>query len=312
MNPVMASNEVEQKLPHLNVQVDPAVATTEDIITFSIILSKPSSYKDLSLPEIGGNFAGLRVVEFGTDDPEKEEDRVILKKWYKLQGDISGQYILPSITLDYEDLSGKKRSIKTSEVFIEINPLGQKKVDSTEQDAPKDIRDIKKLSSLGMHPLWKLVIALGTLIFILVLVLIISKRIKKKQKPIPVIPPHERALDGLRQLASGIPSEADDFKGYYFKLSDITKQYVEGRFSIPATDRTTEELEVHLGGTQDLSEGQGSLFLKILKRSDRVKFTDYLPSQEKARDILNDAVEFVEATKPASSPSDHEVEEDVI
>ena len=300
----------------IKAEVDQAVATTSDIIKLTITLTKPNEFSDLTVPEIGGSLAGLRVIEFGEEDPKKEDKLVLLKKWYKLQADISGSYIIPAVKLDYVDSSGNRHKAETSEIFVEVQPLissGEKT--TKEKEELKDIRDIKDLASIGLHPLWKLAAVIGTIGVLIGVIFLLLKFLRKKESPNIVISPYEIALQKLRDLQRGSFENPADYKRYFFELSEITRAYFEGRFDFPATDRTTEELNQEISRMEDLSGEHSQLFIKILKEADKVKFMDYLSTQPKTDETLKKALHFIESTKPTPTIQDtgeEEVEESII
>ena len=58
----------------IDTGVDKAKATTGNIITWTITLSKKNGV-DVDIPEIGQNIEGFRITDFGTEDPVTEDGR---------------------------------------------------------------------------------------------------------------------------------------------------------------------------------------------------------------------------------------------
>ena len=294
----------------LKSNVDKAMATTSDVITFTVALTRPPELSQLAIPEIGEKFPGFRIIEFGEDPPEEEGGLVVLKKWYKLQADISGSYVLPSLKLNYTDSQGQNHLVETSEIFVEIEsltptPTGEDVSENEEtEETEKDIRDIKDLASIGPHPLWNLGAIVGAAGVLIGFLIVLLKFRKKKERVIPEIPPHEWALKALERLQHAPLDHSSDYKKYFFELSEITRTYFENSFGLPATDRTTEELELML------EDGQAhQIFIRLLKDADKVKFTDYLPTQPQAHEQWAKAIDFVKSTSPQAMPSQEQEEE---
>lgn len=301
----------------LQVEVDKAVATTSDIIRLTVKLRKPKQFSDLVIPEVGGSIAGLRVIEFGDDKPEEDSGQVLLKKWYKLQADISGSYILPATKINYKDAQGKEHQAETSEIFIELKAPGTPNDSASEKSedpnaVPKalnDIRDIQGPVSLGVHPLWKWVGGMGGVGALGAGFFLFFKFRKKKMVLVPPLPAHEVALRKLKELEALALHSSFDFKLFHFTLSEVARAYCEGRFLFPATDRTTEEIEAELeaefeaeledkpGRFPPLTKENRALLLSILKTTDRIKFTDYLPTSDQAQETLNSTIHFVNVTR---------------
>lgn len=105
-----------------------------------------------------------------------------------------------------------------------------------------DIRDIKPILPLpGVE--W-LPVALTVLAcIILALLTWLAWKWWKKRKDntaqIPVLPPHEQAFKDL-DILQAMPEIGD--KPYYFRISQILRAYVGGRFHMNALEMTTEEL----------------------------------------------------------------------
>ena len=134
----------------LKAMVDKANATTSEDITFSLTLDAIASL-NIDLPEVGGKIQGLRITDFGTDNPKKDGNRVLRRRWYKLRADITGSYVLPAIELKYQTPEGKTETLKTSEIFIEIKApaiADEKGPNSDKGKEKKDIRDIKNLEPI--------------------------------------------------------------------------------------------------------------------------------------------------------------------
>lgn len=280
----------------IRTQVDKAKLSTSDDLTFTMTIDYQQGV-NFDFPEIGGNILGMRIVQFGSEGPEREEGRLVLKKWYKLQADVSGSYILPAVEVPYT-FQGKKgveqKKIKTSEIFIEVV-------------APKDqgnkergLRDIKGIISTPrkLPPWWVMVLIL---VFLSLCAYGYWFWFKKKKKPvyIPPIPPYERAEQNLDSLSKGGFLEKGELKYFHFSLSEILRRYLEEQFNLSATDMTTEEIKEKIRGLKELSKEYKEDFLSILKATDLVKYTDQIMSSEKSLELLNSAKEFVYKTRPA-------------
>jgi hypothetical protein len=280
----------------IKASVDKASASTFDTITYSIRLDTEPSL-NLVIPETANQIKGLRVVDFDTDGPKTEDNRKITGKWYKLQADISGSYILPAIEIAYTSPEGKKETIKTSEIFLEIKPP----VSSGEsaKDA-KDIRDIKNIEPMGgWSTMW--LVALGALSLAIAAVgTWIYVRRTRRPKTAPIIPPHEIAYRQLRELEQSGLLEKEDFKPYHFSLSTVARTYVENRFSLPVTDMTIEQIRDRIKEIKELGDIPTKNYLAILEASDRVKFTDFKPTIEESKSLLKQTETFVGDTTPVS------------
>ena len=111
---------------------------------------------------------------------------------------------------------------------------------------------------------------------------------------VPVIPPHIRAKQKLREALAliGQPRE------FCIVVSDTIRGYLEERFDFHAPERTTEEFLYELQGTNLLSSDQKNSLGEFLKRCDLVKFAKYEPGPPELRDLHESAMQLVEETEP--------------
>lgn len=288
MLPVLAAQEDLV----LRSEVDRAKATTGDLITFTVSIDSIEGLK-VQLPEFGEKIEGFRVVDFGSSDPVVEDGRVNYRRWYKLRADIVGTYILPAIELVYDDKAGKEQTAKTSEIFIEVASVLK------EGDEQGDIRDLKDLSSSPRRLTTLSIVLIAVMVVAIVFVVFLYRRKRKgKEIALPVIPPHEVALQRLNALKSEELLQNNQQKRFHFALSEIIRNYFEGMFELTTTDMTIEEIRSRMSDVKSLDDDLKKLFLSMLTRTDIVKFTDTISSEEEGELLLGDAFEFVDKTKP--------------
>ena len=115
-------------------------------------------------------------------------------------------------------------------------------------------------------------------------------------KEAPPRPPHEVAFERLDALKASDLLARGEIKLYYIEVSEIIRQYVEGRYYIVAMEMTTTEVLEGLAGA-DVSEEEFRHFRDFLDRCDLVKFAKVIPSAEENIAILDEAYEIVERTK---------------
>ena len=77
----------------LDASVDKALITTNESLIYTVKLEVPKG-KSVSLPELGDSVQGFRVIDFGKDEDQSDNEVDVLSRWYKLQADISGSSYL--------------------------------------------------------------------------------------------------------------------------------------------------------------------------------------------------------------------------
>ena len=145
---------------------------------------------------------------------------------------------------------------------IESNPL-LIAVQTLEIDTSKGIVDIMEIEDVPFsfkewfQENWTwIAISLVALAIITFIALKLSKQ-KPKEVPeiiVPVRPAHEIALERLEQLKEEKLWQAGKIKQYYSELSDILREYIEFRLTLPAMEQTTDEIITGLRHKPELSE----------------------------------------------------------
>jgi hypothetical protein len=117
---------------------------------------------------------------------------------------------------------------------------------------------------------------------------------RAQAKIVPVVPPHIRAKQKLREALALISQPRE----FCIAVSDTIRWYLEERFDFHAPERTTEEFLYELQGTNLLTPDQKDSLGEFLKRCDLVKFAKYEPGRPELEDLHASAVRLVEETEP--------------
>ncbi|MCH5247123.1 MAG: cell wall anchor protein [Muribaculaceae bacterium] len=133
----------------------------------------------------------------------------------------------------------------------------------------------------------------------------------KKKVNVPFMPktkpvsPYDAAISSLARLKEEHLCENGREKEYYTRLTDILRQYLEGRFGINAMEMTSTQILDELKNRSDISEHHG-LMKRILEIADFVKFAKVRPLPDDNVASWSRAQKFVEDTKPAPEPEEKE------
>ncbi len=283
-----------------SASVDKAIATTGDVITYRVTLNhKPGV--SVSLPEVGSEIAGLRIIDFGRDKSPESDERVEVTAWYQLRGDLVGSYILPSIKIPFQEGTGadlQKGTIETSEIFLEIKSVLPKDGSAT------DIRGLKKLRTVKSPTPWGLYGAFAAALLALIGFLIWRSRRSREEIVVPAAPAHEIAFEALNHLRSTDFSSAEAVRRYYFSLSGVVRTYVENRFGMNATDLTTEELVPLIQHDLPVESPLKNQLRSFLESTDAIKFGGSAAQESDIERVYEQALSFVEATVPKPEPQE--------
>jgi hypothetical protein len=275
----------------VSAQTDRTTATVSESVTFTLTAQYDKNLT-VKLPEVGTQIAGLRITDLGEDGPKEVDSRLVHKKWYKLQADIAGSYIIPSQTVSYDSDNGTKE-LKTPQIFIEV-----KSTLKQGPDALKDIIDIKPLEEVPFN--WRPYIwaasAAAVVICLGIGAFMFYRKHKKKAEELKK-PAHIIALEEIEKLKSEHLIEKGVVREHYFRLSDIFRHYIENRFSIPAVEQTTQELLPEIMGLDAMPTAAKSGVRNFLCHSDMVKFAKYQPAADEVTINEQNVVRIIDETK---------------
>lgn len=277
----------------LTAEVDRPVANPGDVITFTV----EATYRpdvSLKLPEAAEKLSEFRIVNSSSSGPVQEDDYVVAKRWYKIQADIAGSYVIDPIEVTYHLPNGQQEAAKTPKIFIEIESMLAK------EGEVEDIRDIKP--PLTVSYLYRLIfLSSAVLCGLIVAVVLIRKLIDwvrrraraQESRPRPA---HEEALEALEMLLNKRLVEKGRMRKFCFEISMIFRKYMQARFGIPAVDLTAEEIFPRVEENGIIEEDLRPLVREFLMGTDLVKFGKYDPTVDEMEKILQHTRTFIERT----------------
>ncbi|PAW78671.1 MAG: hypothetical protein B9S32_07045 [Verrucomicrobia bacterium Tous-C9LFEB] len=183
----------------------------------------------------------------------------------------------------------------SSAPFSVATPGGATLPASANTTTADDIRDIRGVVHIAPSWMW-LVYLLGGLALAAALYALYrwwKSRAKERAKT-----SFELALEALDQARSLMAP--DKVREYSFRVSEITRNYIEARFGTRAAHRTTEEFLHDLVDKPSTRLAEHAPLLEeFLKHCDLAKFARWTLSPEEMEKMHTSAVAFVTATNPA-------------
>ncbi len=278
----------------LAAEIDRPVANPGDVITFTI---KAVYRADISLelPEVAERLSEFRIVSSSSSEPVQEDNCVVAERWYKIQADIAGSYLVEPIEVTYRLPDGRQETAKTPKIFIEIASMLAK------EGEVEDIRDIKP--PLTVSYLYRMIFLISAVLcglaaavfFVRKLVGWLRRRTAAEESRSR--PAHEQALEALEMLLNKRLVEKGRMKKFCYEISMIFRTYMQGRFGIPAVDLTAEEILPRVEGDGIFEQDLRLLIREFLTDTDLVKFAKYDPTVAEMEKILQYTRTFIERTK---------------
>lgn len=232
------------------------------------IMSAPGSqvHFDLSAWE---DLPGLEVTGQKTWDTLQQSSDVVIQKAYTVTSFDSGDYVIPSLVVRFEQGQGTPTEITTTELPFKVqNPpvanLGP-------------IRDIVK-ESLKWEDFMPFII--GGILFLLV-IYGISRWLNREKKvapppPVPEIPLSEQALQQLEALRQKQLWQNGHIKEYETELTFIIRNFLKQQYEVPALEATTGEL-IQLLQDKNFDPAKLAQLRSVLEIADLVKFAKVVP-----------------------------------
>lgn len=279
----------------LEAKVDKSKITIGDLIHYSIIVTRNANVT-IEMPELGANLGAFEIRDYNDPEPEKRKGEIIQRREYIISTYDIGDYEIPPVLVRYRvagDSTWKELASETIKITVA----------SVKPSETSDIRDIKPPMEIARD--WKRIIRFavaGLLILVIaILVFYFIKRRKEGKSLIPrrekpKLPPHEIALNELNQLLEEQLLEQGAIKEFYIRISEIIRRYVEGRFFIVAIEMTSSQL-IDAMKTAEIEPAHVQMLHDFLFQCDMVKFAKYVPTAEENRSAIDQAFQFIHATK---------------
>ena len=271
----------------LDVEVEKDLVQVVDFPTFM--------KEDGSIGKIGDRVEVL--AEFPIDTLRRDGRTVTIRKRYLLTAFEAGYYnmgVFPALFLD-KNVVDTLYTTDSLRFFMDTFPI---------DTLSMTIHDIKEPLPAPVLPEEWLGFALlfffgGQLLAAIIYIL--YRKLRKKnsgeRKPRrPTEPPHVTAIRELEKLQSEKLWQNQRHKLYYTRLTDIVREYIEGRYGVNAMEMTSDEI-IQAMTEINVPARSYEQIQRLLSTADYVKFAKYVPDVEDNEMSWSDAYYFVEETK---------------
>lgn len=299
-----AQHNVAKPTAIVRAKIDSTSVTMADRIMLRVEVLKDTEKGAIAnLPsfETGkkNDFHGAEVRDITVDSTEMPNNRLQINYNILLQPFNPGTLTFPAF----------KYVIDADTFYSEITTL---KVN--EPDMPKVMRDSLIINPMmgtvsikarwyDYVPSWWYWLVIGlALVALGVVVALLYKRNGPSLLPRKkIIPPHIIALKRLSQLRQQKLAESGNDKLYYTELTDILRQYLEGRFGIFAREMTSSQI-LEAVEMNPVTAQWREQFARMLETSDFVKFAKLRANPQENVAAFGTVQNFVEQTKPVEEP----------
>lgn len=277
-----------------------------DYIHYSLNISYDKNIKIIP-PAIQDSLKDVTILKADNIVYKEEGGKKTAALNYLLSKYDSADVTIPPIRIFYrsgEDTLSGKGIDSTDETLKSIlsNPVDFQ-VRLVKVDLKKDIKDVKDPKKIPLDVKEIILWVLAGLILLAVLFYLYRKYRKKKSgQPVirkeVIIPPHIKALKALKALDEEELWQHGEVKQYHSEITEIIRSYFSERFGLQALELTTSETIGHLKSRKDAEIIIG-ITENFLTNADLVKFAKFSPLNTVNEEMMKQAIEIVEKTKPA-------------
>jgi hypothetical protein len=262
-------------LAQSNIDLRVAVDTTKmrigEQIHYTLQL-KADSTAQVVFPE-KAFFAPFEILEESAIDTLRAQSHFLYTKKYALIQFDSGAYWLPPQKVLVNGFSKITDSLLIQVATVPVDTLKQKLFDI------KPIADVEQnFDTLTRNITFGVLLVLFLVGLIYAFFFAKKRREERKKK----LPPFERAIEELKALEAINPTEQEEYKQYYSRLTDVVRRYLEEEAKISALESTTDELLLKLealksSGKLELEKETINNLKSVLQTADLVKFARSTP-----------------------------------
>ncbi|MCB0704700.1 MAG: hypothetical protein KDC34_05295 [Saprospiraceae bacterium] len=238
-------------------------------------------------------------------DTLTEPQGTLYRKDFTLVAWDSGYYQLPKIRIPY-NFKGTRQYAQTNTFLLQVRTL------ESDSASLAPIKPIISTPSAGVD-IKKLLLLLGGVLVLIALIFAWRRWMQApvgEEEAVPEVirPAHEVALEKLDALELLQLYQQGEEKEYQSRLTHILREYVEGRFGVPALEQTTDQI---IRDIEKLGIGADRLAVlkKLLPMADLVKFAKAKPPAAFHEMAMTDVREWVENTIPVAPVNQNEEEE---
>jgi hypothetical protein len=285
----------------LALEPDKAPIGTRMRLTLTVDLQKGET----AVPPAGIKLpkgAELVVVHPPKATPKKDGGQTVSQA-YEIEMWEVGKATIPEIEYAVATPDGKTETRHAGPVNLEAVSV---RTDPATADKPKDIKPPVDVTLIWGDYAWAALAVLALVVAVYFLYRKWKRRPRKEMAATltpapPPRPPYDVAMEKLAEMGRENLFGNGRGREFFFRLSDVVREYAEGRYGLLALERTTAELEREFG-PHYADEPSRNDFLSLLRACDMVKFAKVEPVKTGADTALEKAFTFVQSTRPASPP----------
>jgi hypothetical protein len=274
--------------------VDRADMYIGDLITYTVTITYDSSYQ-LIPPPLGANLGAFDVKDYKTDIISRLDDgRMQSANEFILSTFTTGDYVIPQLPVVFELPDGSRKLLLSEAVPIKVNSLITNLGDSADIRPSKPPLAVKEIIPEGPVTSYVLlIVGLAALGVFLLWFFVFRKR--EAEAPDEIREPWEVAFAKLADLQQSSLLMQEQYKQFYFELTEIIREYLGRMYQQNVLDMTTEEF---LDTFKEISLPSDSFdtLKPFFNHADLVKFAKMTPESARPQsdvELVHQTIEIV-------------------
>lgn len=253
---------------------------------------------DFMLPMLSDTLSrDLEILSPLSADTISAEGKRVVNHRYLITGFEPGMQVIPTQRVVYSTGELSDTALSMPLMISVVDPV----VDTSQQikpikppiNTPLTLREALPWAGMGMGAL----LLIGGIYYLI-------RRYRRKQAgpegiPLkPTEPAHVIAFRELDKIKAEKIWEKGKVKLYYTRLTEVTRQYIERQYGIPAMEQTTEEIIQAFRKVNREDSLLDEMLRELLELADLVKFAKEDPLPMDNQTNLNNAYLFIQKTYP--------------
>lgn len=223
-----------------------------------------------------------------------QKPELLLQQRFLITSFDSGFVNVPPMPFAFRSAAGQLDTAYTNDLLLTVNTVPV--TDDAELQPIKDIIEEPR----NLLDFWWLFLLLAIGIGVYGYLQYRKRQTRVAPPPPPPPPAHEVALGALTALEGKRLWQQEQTKEYYSELTRILREYLKGRFHVPALEMTTRQTTNALDKRTDFDSARVQELSQLLQLSDLVKFAKARPAADLHPESLTRVKAFVEATIPVA------------
>jgi hypothetical protein len=299
--PDSVTQTIERGPLKLTLAAGPRAPQVGDAVRVDLSVELPADY-DVLLPQ-AKDLGGLGARELSPPESRPGPTGIIWRRSFTLEPLVSGPLEIPPLTVKYGRRAGPTDTQPALENELVSEPLKlEVRSALTAADKPEQPRDITGalLPPRPPRPWWHWALLAGAIAALIAVAYVGYQTLQRwRRRPAPLVLPEIWALRALAELASYDWIDRGQSREYYYRLTEIVREYIERKFGIAAPEMTTEEFLNMLARNRGALPCQADPLRDFLEACDYVKYAALQPRRADAEGALATARSFVHQTAAA-------------